>query len=302
MRVMVIGAAGQVGTDLVELLAHSGEEVTALTRSQLDVTQSSELREALVRNRPDFVINCSVYHPVDECESHPDSSFAVNAIAVRNLGLAANELGSAVVHFSSDYVFDGELGRPYGEEDSPNPINVFGISKFAGEQLLRLVCPRHLIIRTSGLYGLTGSRVKRGNFVETMLRLGARDGRVRVVNDLYIAQTYTHNVAKQTLALIRSERYGTYHASDHGRYSWCEFAQKIFQYTGMKVEVVPVSHTEMPSAARRPRFSVLENRRLKALGLDQMQPIEVGLQEYLAARQTVTAKSELANRAMPTGA
>jgi dTDP-4-dehydrorhamnose reductase len=296
---MVIGAGGQVGSDLVDVLVQCREEVTALSRNELDITQSSALREALARNRPDVVINCSVYHPVDECEAHPDRSFAVNAIAVRDLGLAARESGSAVVHFSSDYVFDGELDRPYGEEDTPNPISVFGVSKLAGEQLLRLVCPHHFIIRTSGLYGLAGSRVKRGNFVETMLRLGTRDGRVRVVNDLRIAQTYTRNVAMQTLALIRSQRYGTYHASDHGDYSWYEFAQKIFEYAGMKVEVVPVSRTEMPGVAPRPRCSVLENRRLKAVGLDQMQPIDVGLQGYLAARQMVDLSAEPAKRAFP---
>lgn len=302
MRVMVIGAGGQVGLDLVEVLVQCGEEVTALSRNELDITQSSALHEALARNRPDVVINCSVYHPVDECEAHPDRSFAVNAIAVRDLGLAARESCSAVVHFSSDYVFDGELDRPYGEEDTPNPISVFGVSKLAGEQLLRLVCPRHFIIRTSGLYGLAGSRVKSGNFVETMLRLGTRDGRVRVVNDLRIAQTYTRNVARQTLALIRSRRYGTYHASDHGDYSWYEFARKIFEYAGMKVEVVPVSRTEMPSVAPRPRCSVLENRRLKAEGLDQMQPIDVGLQGYLAARQMIDLSAEPAKRALPRGA
>lgn len=289
MRVMVIGAGGQLGSDLVEVLREGKEDVIALTRNDLDITEPSPLREMLGRHRPDVVINCSVYHPVDECESHPDCSFAVNATAVRDLGLAAKEFQTAVVHFSSDYVFDGELERPYREEDTPNPLSVFGVSKLAGEQLLRTIWQRHFIIRTSGLYGLAGSRAKRGNFVETILRLGSRDGCVRVVNDLRMAQTYTRNVARQALALIRTEHYGTYHASDHGDYSWYEFAQKIFEYAGMKVEITPVSWREMPGTAARPRYSVLENRRVKALGLDQMQPVDLALQGYLKSRQVVAA-------------
>lgn len=289
MRVIVIGAAGQLGSDLVEAFREDREDVIPLSRKELDITQPAALRATLGQYRPDVIVNCSVYHPVDDCETRPDLAFAVNATAVRELGLAAKECGAAVVHFSSDYVFDGEMGRPYAEEDSPNPRSVFGVSKVAGEQLLRAVQPRHFIIRTSGLYGVAGSRVKKGNFVETMLRLGGRDGHVRVVDDLRMAQTYTGNLAKQILSLIRTEHYGTYHASDHGDYSWYEFARKIFEYAGMKVEMTPVSWRDMPSAALRPRYSVLENRRLKALGLDQMQPIDTALQTYLSSREVVAA-------------
>jgi dTDP-4-dehydrorhamnose reductase len=289
VRVIVIGATGQLGSDLVETLREHREDVIPLSRNQLDITQPAALRETLDRYRPEVIVNCSVFHPVDDCEARPDLSFAVNAMAVRELGLAARECEAAVVHFSSDYVFDGELGRPYAEEDSPNPRSVFGVSKVAGEQLLRAVLPRHFIIRTSGLYGVAGSRVKKGNFVETMLRLGGRDGHVRVVDDLRMAQTYTGNLTKQILALIRTEHYGTYHASDHGDYSWFEFAQKIFEYAGMKVEMTPVSWREMPAVAMRPRYSVLENRRLQALGLDQMQPIDMALQTYMSSRAVAAA-------------
>ena len=289
MRVIVIGAAGQLGSDLVQAFCEDREDVIPLSRKDLDITQPHAVRQALDQYRPAVIINCSVYHPVDDCEIRPDLAFAVNATAVRELGLAARGCRAAVVHFSSDYVFDGELGRPYREEDRPNPRSVFGVSKVAGEQFLRAVLPHHFIIRTSGLYGLAGSRVKKGNFVETMLRLGSRDGHVRVVNDLRMAQTYTGNLAKQILSLIRTDHYGTYHASDHGDYSWHEFAQKIFEYAGMRVEVTPVSWRDMPSVAERPRYSVLENRRLKTLGLDQMQAIDTALQTYLSSREVVAA-------------
>ena len=285
MRVVIVGGDGQVGSDLAHVLRGSDEDFVALTRSDLDVTERSTLRDKLAQYEPDVIINCSVYHPVDDCETNPDRSFAVNATAVRDLGLAAKDLQASLIHFSSDFVFDGELGRPYCEADSPRPLSVFGASKFAGEQLLRTVLPSHFIIRTSGLYGLTGSRVKRGNFVETMLRLAKQDGQVRVVNDLRMAQTATRNLAKQAIALMRTKHYGTYHASDHGDYSWYEFAKRIFDYSGMKVTVIPVSWRDMPSVAPRPRYSVLENRRLQALGLDHMQPIDVALQGYLKARE-----------------
>ena len=289
MRLVIIGGGGQLGSDLAEVLRDTNEDVVSLRRSELDITEASALRVNLSQYDPDVIINCSVYHPVDECENNPERSFAVNATAVRDLALAAKDLHATVVHFSSDYVFDGELGRPYQEEDAPTPVSVFGVSKVAGEQLLRAVLPSHFIIRTSGLYGLAGSRVKRGNFVETMLRLGKQGGQVRVVNDLRMAQTSTQNLARQVLALIRSEHYGTYHASDHGDYSWYEFAKKIFEYSGMEVKVTPVSWRDMPSVAPRPRYSVLENCRLKALEMDQMRPIDVALQAYLNSRDAVSA-------------
>ncbi len=291
MRLVIIGGNGQVGSDLADLLRDADENVVSLNRSELDITQSPALREKLSQYNPDVIINCSVYHPIDECESNPERSFAVNATAVRDLALAAKNLKATVVQFSSDYVFDGELGRPYKEEDNPTPVSVFGVSKVAGEQLLRAVLPCHFIIRTSGLYGLAGSRVKRGNFVETMLRLGRQNGQVRVVNDLRMAQTSTRNLARQVLALIRTEHYGTYHASDHGDYSWFEFAKKIFEYSAMEVKVTPVSWRDMPFVAPRPRYSVLANCRLKALGMDQMQPIDVALQAYLRSRDLVPASA-----------
>lgn len=283
MRILILGAGGQLGSDLTELLLRSRKEVIYLTRQDLDISDSAAVREKLTKCAPDVIINCAVYHPVDECEKDPDKSFALNAVAVRSIGLVANDIDAAMVHFSSDYVFDGQQRRPYIESDNASPASVFGISKVAGEHLLRQVLPRHFIIRTSGLYGLVGSRVKRGNFVETMLRLG-KQGHVRVVNDLRMAQTSTRNVAKQVSALIQTEYYGTYHASDHGDYSWYEFAKKIFELSGMNVQVTPISWRDMPAIAPRPPYSVLENRRLMDLGLDQMQSIDVSLHEYLTMR------------------
>jgi dTDP-4-dehydrorhamnose reductase len=285
MRIIILGSNGQVGTDIARLLGDTRHEFVALSRRDLDVTQRPLLRETLAKHQPNVIINCSVYHPVDDCEANPELAFAVNATAVRDLAVAAKDLQACLVHFSSDYVFDGEQTRPYNEEDVVRPRSVFGISKVAGEQLLRETLPNHFIIRTSGLYGLTGSRVKKGNFVETMLRLGKENGKVRVVSDLRMAQTSTENLAEQVLSLIHTKNFGTYHASDHGDHSWYEFAKMIFEYSGLNVEIQPVSWRDMSPQAPRPRYSVLENRRLKELGLDHMQPIGVALERYLEARK-----------------
>src|SRR5260370_10190991 len=287
MRIVIVGSNGQVGSDLVRVLRDSDLHFVALSRSDVDITEKLTLVAKLGEHNPDVIINCSVYHPVDDCETNPGQSFAVNAIAVRDLALAAKDLQASLVHFSSDFVFDGEQGRPYCEEDTVRPLSVFGVCKVAGEQLLRAVLPNHFIIRTSGLYGLTGSHVKGGNFVETMLRLGKQNGKVRVVNDLRMAQTSTQNLAEQVLALIHTKNYGTYHASDHGDYSWYEFAKRIFDYSRMNVTVSPVSWRDMPGVAPRPKYSVLENRGLKRLGLEQSQPIAIALQAYLKAREEI---------------
>ncbi len=285
MKVMIVGAAGQVGSDLASAIREHGDEVIALGRTALDVSQPDMVRNIIAAHAPAVVVNCSVYHPVDECELHPDASLTVNALGPLHLARACRDHGAALLHFSSDYVFDGESDRPYLESDPATPRSVFGISKVAGEQFIRANLPQHYIVRTSGLYGLAGSRVKKGNFVETMLRLGREKGKVRVVNDLRMAQTSTHNLARQAVALIHSQHYGTFHAADHGDLSWYEFALMIFRCVGMKVEVTPVPATEMPALAHRPRYSVLANRHLQQVGLDRMQPIEQALQHYLQARQ-----------------
>jgi len=291
MRVMVIGADGQLGVDLVKALTAGGEEVIALTEADIDVCNPELVRQNFARHRPDIVLNTAVYHPVDDCELHPERAFAVNALGARVLALAAREHKTTLLHFSSDYVFDGEQDRPYRESDCPAPRSVFGASKVAGEQMIRSILPEHFIVRTSGLYGLAGSKVKGGNFVETMLRLGREKGSVRVVNDQRMAQTSTRSLAEQVAVLIRTEHYGTFHASDHGDYSWYEFAMKIFELAGMDVKVTPVLSSEFPTPAVRPRYSVLENARLKELGLDCMPSIDEALQAYLASRRKVFSGS-----------
>ncbi len=283
MRLMVLGAHGQVGTDVAAAATESGHTVLSLCRTDLDITNSDAVRAVLQQHRPDAVVNCTVFHPLEQCEADPPTSFAVNSLALRALGMAASEVGAAVLHFSSDFVFGGELRRPYTEEDLPSPRSIFGACKLVGEHLLTHSCEHHFILRTSGLYGHSGSRVKKGNFVETMLRLGREKGRVRVVSDVRTSPTSTRNLARQAVALMATTSYGTFHAVDHGDVSWYEFAQAVFRNAGMNVEVEPVSARDMCGMQLRPSYSVLQNRRLEHAGLDLMQPIEAALSEYLAA-------------------
>lgn len=285
MIVALVGGRGQVGTDLGPLLEAAGHQVRVFGRDELPVQHRERVLAVMAQMQPDAIVNCSVFHPVDRCESEAAECFAVNALGPWHLALAAKQLGARLIHFSSDYVFDGEAERPYLESDVPSPHSVFGVAKVAGEQLIRVTWDRHAILRTSGLYGIAGSRVKGGNFVETMLRLGRERGRAEVVHDLRMAQTATRNLACQTLTLLEAGASGTFHASDHGSCSWFEFAQMIFEEAGMKVEVTPVPASAFPAAAPRPKYSVLASERLGAMGLDRMQPIRVALREYLCARE-----------------
>ncbi len=291
MKILIIGGTGQLGSDLCNSFRDAGHNVLGLSRADLDITAPDAVRRRLCDDRPELVINCSVFHPVDECETHPEKSLAVNALAVRDLAIAVRDVHSRLVHISSDYVFDGDQSSPYVESDPTYPKSVFGVSKVAGEQFVRNGIREHFIVRTSGLYGLTGSRVKKGNFVETMLRLGKERGEVKVVCDLRMAQTFTGSLALQILRLVSTEHYGTYHASDHGDYSWYEFAQAIFAAARMDVRVRPAKWSEMAgnSLAPRPAYSVLRNARLEQLGLDCMTRIDTSLQQYLTLRHNLVS-------------
>jgi dTDP-4-dehydrorhamnose reductase len=256
VRYAVLGAGGQLGRDLCPRLAG---EVHALTRDRADLTQPEALRAALQELRPDVVVNCAAYNFVDRAESEPEAAFAVNAWGVRALARACADLGCTLVHFSSDYVFGLDEGRttPYRESDAPGPVSVYGLSKLAGEYLVRALCPRHLVIRTCGLYGVWGSGGKGGNFVETMLRLAGLGKPLRVVADQVCTPSYTADVAAATAALVGVGQPGLYHVTNGGACSWHDFAAAIFDLAGVRADLTPISSREYGAAARRPRYSVL---------------------------------------------
>jgi dTDP-4-dehydrorhamnose reductase len=292
MGSVVLGAAGQLGRRLVSVLAGRGSPVTAFAHTDLDIRDTAAVRRSLGDLRPQWVINTAAYHQVDACEDHGDEAFAVNALAVRDLARACQEIGATLVHFSTDFVFDGEKRQPYDEEDLPRPTSVYAASKLAGEHFARAYCERSLVIRTCGLYGVGGSRSRAGNFVDKMLELAEQNRPIRVVADQIVTPTFVGDLADTVVALLDHEAeagagyHGLYHLTNSGECSWHDFAAAIFAEAGMRANLIPVSSAEYAAPARRPPYSVLAHTRLRALGLADLRPWREALRAYLTERRS----------------
>lgn len=291
MKILVIGANGQLGRDLVEALRERfpPQQVVPLTHAELEVTNPRQVQGVLAAYQPQVVVNTAAYHKVDEVESYPERAFAVNAIAPLHLARLCRDMDIALLFLSTDYVFGGDESRstPYTEIDCPAPLNVYGISKLAGEKAIQATWHKHWIVRTSGLYGVRGASGKGGNFVELMLRL-AREGKdIRVVNDQRLSPTYTRELAKGLVNLIEKAPYGLYHLTCSGDCSWYEFAVKIFELSHLHPNLQPTTSVEFKTAARRPHYSVLANQALRAAGLPPLKAWHAALADYLAERPPV---------------
>jgi dTDP-4-dehydrorhamnose reductase len=282
MRIAVIGADGQLGSDLVKALP--SEEVIPLFYPGFDVTQTSGMRKVLGEVAADIVINTAAFHRVDECEDQPEKAFQVNALAVRELALAGRELGFCLVHFSTDYVFDGRQRRPYVEDDVPNPLSAYGVSKLSGEYFVRSVLNRHFLVRTCGLYGEAGSKEKGYNFVDRMISMAEEGKSLRVVDDQWVTPTSTAELSERLSALIRTPLYGLYHLTNEGSCTWFEFARMIFSLLGRAARLEAVDSRAHGAKARRPLYSVLENKSAKDIGLPDFSPWQDALRDYLRKR------------------
>ncbi len=285
-RVVLIGATGQLGTDLCSAFGGTTFELVALRHADMDVCDDVKVRDALASLKPNVVINTAAFHKVELCEQQPAQAFAVNCLAVLNLGRTCQAIGARLVHFSTDYVFGGSRQTtPYTEESPPNPLNVYGVSKVAGEHCLRNACEKHLLLRVSGLFGIAGASGKGGNFVETMLRLGREQGTVTVVTDQVFSPTYTVDLARKVVELVEAEAQGVFHVTNSGCCSWNDFAKEIFALARMEVEVKPTTSATFGANVVRPGYSVLANQRLRAQGFSDMRPWQDALADYLAARR-----------------
>lgn len=307
MKILLTGAHGQLGQDLMTALAqhdvlgtaHSATpmqdaEDDARPRSAiaLDICNVQEVRATINSFAPQVVINCAAFHRVDDIEKDATQALAVNALAVQQMALTCRDANAALLHVSTDYVFDGAKRSPYLETDLPNPLSAYGASKLAGELLIRSAWPRHYIVRTCGLYGTSGAsgkaegprgvnKGKGGNFVNTMLRLANEGKAIRVVNDQTCTPTSTQDLARQIAQLIEAPDYGTYHMTNAGACTWYEFAGEIFRLAGLQPEVRAITSDEFNAPARRPPYSVLQNQALQALGMNPMRPWREALADYI---------------------
>ena len=278
MRILITGGGGQLATALRGVL--SGEDLAVPAAEELDITKPNAVAKAVGDFAPDVIINTAAIPQVEACELHPEQAMEVNCLGARNVATACQEQGAVLVQLSTDYVFSGDKTTPYTEEDTPQPLNVYGVSKLAAEHLVQSICPRHYLVRTAGLFG-TASGVTAGNFVLTMLRL-AREGRqVRVITDQVLSPTYTVDLAAKIAQVLQTEHYGLYHIANQGQCSRFELAQKVFDLAGVAADLVPITTTGFGRAALRPCYTALRNARLAAMGLDDLRPWEAALAAYL---------------------
>ncbi len=280
---LLIGANGQLGQELRQVF--SDHDLIPLTHADLEVTDRKQAEETLDRLAPELILNTAAYHRVDECEEFPARAYEVNALAVRHLAQWSRAHEAVLLHFSTDYVFDGRLRRPYTEADPPAPLSAYAVSKLAGEFFIRAIHERHFIIRTCGLYGIAGSSDKGGNFIETMLRLASEGKEIRVVDDQVLTPTSAKELARKVRQLVETRAYGLYHTTNDGACSWYEFAAAIFELSGLKPRLEPTTSAAFGARANRPAYSVLDNANLRSLGLDDLRHWRDALADYLDERK-----------------
>lgn len=284
MKTVIIGADGQLGSDLVSVLSQSNDhEIVALTLADIDIASRESVASALTAAQPNVVINTAAMHHVEQCEEDPARSFAVNAEGARNLSLLCNDLGATLLHISTDYVFDGEKRAPYVEDDLPIPLNVYANSKLAGEHFVQSTAESFYIVRVSGLYGRNVCLAKGQNFVSLMLKLASERDEIAVVDDEILTPTWTMEVGHQLETLLASDaENGIYHATAEGQCSWYDFARKIFDVSGSTVHLRKAEPGEFPVKVNRPSYSVLENANLKKNSLNRMRAWDDALESFLS--------------------
>jgi len=292
VKVAIIGASGQLGSDLVKVF---GEEAFPLTRRELDVTNPESMK-ILNELMPEVIINTAAYVRVDDAEVEVEKAFQVNAIGALNIAKVCNELNAVNVYISTDYVFDGAKGAPYSENDIPNPINVYGLSKYTGEIFTRNYSKRYYIVRAASLYGKAGARGKGGNFVDFMIQRAKNGEEIRVVDDTFMSPTCTRDVSimlKRLLDLdlaIKPE-FGVYHVVNEGYCNWYDFTREIFNILGWDAQnqITPIKSSELKRLARRPVFSALQNKKFDDIGL-RMRDWKEALKDYLIEKGGIGIK------------
>jgi dTDP-4-dehydrorhamnose reductase len=286
MKVLLLGAQGQLGTELVR--TNPGHDLHAHTRAEADLTEERSLVDCVRLEAPEVVVNTVAFNQTERCETEPHAAWVVNTLVPRTLARVCGEVGARLVHFSTDFVFDGTKGSPYVESDAPHPINVYGLTKYGGERFVLAASGRNLVCRTAGLYGKVGSRIKGGNFVQAILSRAEKGEPLRVVNDISLSPTSAEDLAAQTWALVaQSAAGGVYHMTNTGGCTWFEFAQVILQARGLSANLSPIPSTQWPSIMRRSPDTRLVSERLSSLGIKPLRSWREALTSYL--KQTVSS-------------
>lgn len=283
-RVAVFGAHGQLGVELCADLKQRGYEVVSFARTTLDITNAEAVERTLAEFEPWAVFNAAAYNMVDVAEREPLAAMEANGLAVRNLAIACRQTDARLVHFSTDYVFDGTAGRAYTETDDVHPLGAYAVSKLAGELYARAYLDKALVIRTSGVFGIGALKTGRGNFPELMLRL-AREGKpIRVVEDHVASPTYAPALAARSIDLLEKDLSGIFHVGGGQAISWFDYAKLIFEKAGLQANLSPTDAREYRTDARRPKFSALENARMRECGIAPMPPLADAVEAYIKSR------------------
>jgi dTDP-4-dehydrorhamnose reductase len=289
-RAAVFGAAGQLGLELVRELDARGYQTAAWDRRKIDITDLAAVENAIAAAEAEVVFNSAAYNQVDVAEQEPRAAFEVNALAVRNIALVCRQMDARLVHFSTDYVFDGAAASPYTEDAPTHPLSAYAVSKLAGELYAQAYLDSPLVVRTCGVFGPGGRHTARGNFVELMLRLAAGGRPIRVVEDHVASPTFAPWLAARTVDLVERGKTGVFHIGGGMPVAWFDFARMIFETAGLKPELTPTNEREYRTAARRPKYSALSNGKMEAAGVAGMPPLREALDTYFAERESAIAK------------
>lgn len=289
MKILITGAKGQLGSQIINIIkngkselgdissAYKDAEVIGIDIEELDITNISDTTKYINEIKPDIIINPAAYTNVDACEANQDAAFKVNAIGARNLAIAAEQIGAKLIHISTDYIFNGMGTIPFREYDLPEPVSVYGKTKYAGEEFVKEFCSKYFIVRTAWLYGYNGK-----NFVKTIIKAAKENGHLDVVDDQRGNPTNAEDLAHHILKIALSEEYGIFHCTGTGECSWYDFAVKIVEFSKIKCTVSPIDSSKSNRAAKRPAYSSLDNMMLRCTVGDEMRNWEDALKAFIA--------------------
>ncbi len=283
-RVAIFGSQGQLGRELASIFADRSYEVASFDRTSVDIADGAAVDKAIANYKPALVLNAAAYNKVDVAESEAEAAYRVNGLAVRNLALACRNVQAKLVHYSTDYVFDGLAGQPYQENHATRPLGSYGVSKLAGEAYASAYLEDALIIRTAGVYGPWGHHTPGGNFVETMLRLAAGGNPIKVVEDFVGSPTYAPALAVRTAELVNAGASGIFHIGGGTPISFYDWAAKIFAAANLRPPLKPTNSSEFVTPARRPKYSALSNAKMESLGIAPMPTLDAALKSYFSKR------------------